>query len=82
MARQTYNQLWFFSNDAKFSRSLKMQIFEGNVLSRVVWGAEGWLLAESIQAKLNGWCSISTVSDREFESLSDTVEFFDLLIFL
>ena len=57
MARQTYNQLWFFWSDAKFSRSLKMQIFEANVLSRVVWGAEGWLLTESIQAKLNGWCS-------------------------
>jgi hypothetical protein len=59
-----------------------MQIFEANVLSRVVWGAEGWLLTESIQAKLNGWCSRSTVSDREFDSPSDIVEFFDLRIFL
>ena len=33
MARQTYNQLWWFWSDNKFSQSLKLQIFEANVLS-------------------------------------------------
>ena len=37
MARQTYNQLWHFWGDQKFSRSLKLQIFEANVLSDVAW---------------------------------------------
>ena len=57
MARQTYNQLWWFWGDSKFARSLKLQIFEANVLSRVIWGAEGWLLTDKILQKLNGWCS-------------------------
>jgi hypothetical protein len=37
-----------------------------NVISTVVWGAEGWLLTDKIQTQLNGWNSrrVSNITDK------------------
>jgi hypothetical protein len=55
MARRTFNELYSLWGGKQLPLALKLRIFNSNVLTRVVWGSEGWLLTEAVIRKLNGW---------------------------
>ena len=48
IARRKFNELMCLWRDNQISEALKMRIYESNVISTVVWGAEGWLLTDKI----------------------------------
>jgi len=57
MARRTFNELYWMWSETQLPLQLKLRIFETNILNRVVWGSEGWLLTDAVIRQLNGWCS-------------------------
>ena len=57
MARRSFNELYWMWGETQLPLQLKLRIFDGNILTRVIWGLEGWLLTDAVIRQLNGWCS-------------------------
>ena len=57
MARRSFNELYWMWGETQLPLQLKLRIFDSNILTRVIWGSEGWLLTDAVIHQLNGWCS-------------------------
>ena len=57
MARRSFNELYWMWGETQLPLQLKLRIFDSNILTRVIWGSEGWLLTDAVIRQLNGWCS-------------------------
>jgi hypothetical protein len=55
IARRRFHELTWLWRDDQIGEALKISIYQSDVLSVVLWGAEGWLLTDDIQKQLNGW---------------------------
>jgi hypothetical protein len=66
IARRRFNELTWLWRDNQIGEALKISIYQSDVLSVVLWGAEGWLLTDDIQKQLNGWNSrcLSRITGR------------------